>query len=156
VLLDGAAAPELAARILTAEQRFRDLSAVARSERSGLSASHNEPLRRRLLLLEACEQWARELGEISLQSVKLHDPALIQSAREAVARIDATLPGLINHMSNRSAAPPVADEPAGVVGEGAHDGLSNRAVRLLLRIDAALVHIALRSDPTQRFRSMDA
>src|SRR4029077_16996471 len=37
-LLDGTPPPDLAARILAAEQRFRDLSAIAQAERLGLAA----------------------------------------------------------------------------------------------------------------------
>lgn len=141
-LLGSTPEPDLAARILTSEQRFRDLSAIAQSEQSGLAASRNEALRRRMLLLEACEEWARELGEISLQSAGLDDPALVRSVRETVARIDSTLPGLINSLTTQSAIPPVADEPAEDLGPASHDEPSHRAVRLLLRIDGALVHLA--------------
>ena len=69
-LLDGTPPPDLANRIVMAEQRFRDLSAIAQAERLGL-ATRNEALRRRVLVLEGCELWARELGQIGLQSVWL-------------------------------------------------------------------------------------
>ena len=104
-LLDNSTAPDLAARVLTEEQRFRDLSAIAQSEQSGLAASRNETLRRRMLLLEACEQWARELCQISLQSAGLNDPALARSVRETVTRIDGTLQVLINSLAKQSADP---------------------------------------------------
>ena len=87
-LLDGTPPPDLAARILAAEQRFRDLSAIAQAERLGLAAARNEALRRRMLVLEGCELWARELGQIGLQSSRLEDPELARLVRETVARID--------------------------------------------------------------------
>ena len=110
-LLDGTPEPGLTARILEAEQRFHDLCAITHFEQAGLAVSRNELLRRRMLMLEACEQWARELGEISLQSVVLDNPALVRLARETVARIDITLPGLINRLENQSRVPPPAEEP---------------------------------------------
>jgi hypothetical protein len=144
VLLDGTPDPGLAACIMTAEQRFHDLSAIAQSEQAGLAASRNEPLRRLVLVLEGCEQWARELGQIALQSGRLEDAALAVTVRQAVARIHTTLSGLIDRIPNQSAIPEIADEPSGDLGRDAPDEMSHRAVRLFLRIDAALVHLASR------------
>jgi uncharacterized membrane protein YccC len=143
-LLDNSTEPDLAARVLTEEQRFRDLSAIAQSEQSGLAASRNETLRRRMLLLEACEQWSRELCQISLQSAGLNDPTLARSVRETVARIDGTLQVLISSLAKQSAIPLATDEPAEDPGPALHDEPSHRAARLLLRIDAALTHLASR------------
>ena len=126
--------------ILVAEQRFRDLSAIAQAERLGLAAARNEALRRRMLVLEGCELWARELGQIGLQSTRLEDPELVRlvrrdrgSDRRRGARAQPTDPPIGIPTSNRPAAPVV---PPG-------DDLP-RAVRLLLRIEAALVHFAAR------------
>ncbi len=141
-LLDGRPAPDLAARILTAEQRFRDMSAIAQSERLGLAGGHDEALRRRMLVLEGCELWARELGQICLQSARLEDPPLVRLVRETVGRINAAVPALIARMANQP-----GDEPAEVPEQSLGDDLP-RAVRLLLRIDSALAHMALRN--TQR------
>ena len=127
-----------------AEQRCRDLSAIAHSEQSGILATRSEALRRRVLLLEACEQWARELGEIGLQAVTVEDPALARTVREAVARIDTTVSGLINRLGSQSTVPPIADEPAEDMRQITRDDPSHRAVRLLLRIDAAVVHLESR------------
>ena len=80
-LLDGTPPPDLAARILVAEQRFRDLSAIVQAERLGLAAARDEALRRRMLVLEGCELWARELGQIGLQSFRLQDPELVRLVR---------------------------------------------------------------------------
>jgi uncharacterized membrane protein YccC len=143
-LLDGQAEPTLAARILAAEQRFHDLSAAARSRQSGLGGSGDEWLRRRMILLEACEQWARELGQIALQSTRLDDPALAQAARETAARIATTLPDLLKRMADQSGVSRIDNEPATKLGSVFNDDPPHRAVRLLLRIDAALVHMASR------------
>jgi uncharacterized membrane protein YccC len=142
-LLDGRPAPDTAARILAAEQRFRDLGAIAQSERLALAGAHNEALRRRMLILEGCELWARELGQICLQSARLEDPALVRLVSESVARIDAGVLRLIDRMTNQP-----HDEPPEVPEQSLGDDLP-RAVRLLLRIDSALAHMVLRKD-TQR------
>ncbi len=143
-LLGGPPEPHLAARILAAEQRFHELAAIARSEQRAPAAGRNETLRRRMLLLQACEQWARELGQISLRDIRIEDPALMRSARETIARIETTLPDMIDRLANPSAAPPIAEAPAADWTPNPQSALSERAVRLLLRIDAALVHLASR------------
>src|SRR6185295_5158578 len=102
--------PGLAGQILAAEQRFRDLSAIAQAEQSGLAASRNEPLRRRMLILQGCEQWVRELGQIALLSPTVDDPALARAIRETIGRIDTTLPAVISRLADQSAALPIADE----------------------------------------------
>lgn len=131
-LLDGTAPPDLPACILATEQRFHDLSAIARSEELGLAAARNEPLRRRILVLEGCEVWARELGQIGLQTAKLEDPELVSLVRDAARRIDDALRALIDRVT-----------PGSTAIEVRRDDLP-QGVRLLLRIHAALLHIALR------------
>jgi hypothetical protein len=143
-LIEDGPQPDLAAVILAAEQRCHDLSAIAQAEQIRFGASHNETLRRRLLLLEGCEQWARELGQISLESVRLRDPELVRSARETAARIDTTLANLISRVADQISIPPLGEEPADDLGQNLRDEPPHRAVRLLLRIDAALVHLASR------------
>jgi hypothetical protein len=54
------------------------------------------------------------------------------------------LAGLLDRLSDQSAAAPVAGEAIEELGEASQDELANRPVRLLLRVDAALVHMALR------------
>jgi uncharacterized membrane protein YccC len=141
VLLDGQPAPQLTADILSTEQRFRDLDAIARSEQSTHPLTRNERLHRRLLLLEACEQWARELGHICLQRVALNDPALAHAARQTVARIDATLSSLIDSPGGPSPAASATAEPEPELGLAADDDPAHRAVRLLLRVDSALLRL---------------
>jgi uncharacterized membrane protein YccC len=142
-LLCGTPPADLAPAILVAEQRFRDLNAIAQAERLGLAAARDEALRRRLLVLEGCELWARELGQIGLQGVRLEDPGLVRLVRETVARIDAAVMAPVDRPTNRSTDPRADGEPAGASVDAPVDDLP-RAVRLLLRIDAALVHFASR------------
>ena len=131
--------PELSARVLVTEQRFRDLSAIAQSEQSSHPLSRNEALRRRVLLLEACEQWARELGQLCLQRIELKDAAMMRSVRETVARIDASLARLINALANQPMAVSTESEPAENLAPFTQHDPRELAVRLLLRIDAALL-----------------
>jgi uncharacterized membrane protein YccC len=140
VLLDGVSAADLAACILASEQRFRDLAAIAQSERLGFAAASDEPLRRNLLVLEGCELWARELGHLALQGGAVQDAALADIARDAVAHIDAAIGALLDPASSRPAT-------AATVDVGRHD--LPREVRLLLRINAALAHFDTARD-TQR------
>jgi hypothetical protein len=141
-LLDGTPPPDLAARILAAEQRFRDLSAIAQAERLGLAAVRDEALRGRMLVLEGCELWARELGQIGLQSFRLQDPGLVRLVRETMARIDEAVIQVNNRATNGSANRHT-EQPASAPVVAPGDDLP-RAVRLLLRIEAALVHFATR------------
>ncbi|HET7883274.1 MAG TPA: FUSC family protein, partial [Acetobacteraceae bacterium] len=138
-LLDGAASADLAACVLASEQRYRDLAAIAHSERLGLAAAPDEPVRRNLLVLEGCELWTRELGQIALQGGSVQDPALVGIARDAVAHIDAAINVLVD---------PAADPPTAAAVEVRRDDLP-REVRLLLRISAALAHFAITRN-TQR------
>ncbi len=136
-LLDGTPALDSAECILATEQRFRDLSAIAQAERLGLVAARTEPLRRRMLVLEGCERWSRELGQIGLQAVRLEDPSLVRLVRETVSGIEKVIPELIAGLSRRSAIALPGDESVEAQGNDLP-----RAVRLLLRIDSALVHMA--------------
>ena len=144
-LLDHAPEPGLSALILAAEQRFRDLRAVAQSEQSSHPISRDENLHRRVLMLEACEAWSRELGQLCLENIRLHDPALVASMRQTVGRIDASVAGLIDRFTRQQ---PIV--PSG--GEATEDDLApfsdddpaQHAVRLLLRIDSALLLLSAR------------
>ena len=113
-LLDGTPPPDLAACILVAEQRFRDLSAIAQAERLGLAAARNEALRRRMLVLEGCELWARELGQIGLQSFQASGSRAGRGwCAETVARIDEAVIEVNNRATNRSAnGIPTSNQPA--------------------------------------------
>jgi len=138
-LLDGAPAPDLASCILLTEQRFRDLAAIAQAERLDLVPARSEPLRRRMLVLEGCERWSRELGQIGLQAVRLEDPALAGLVRDTAADIDRTVSALVERRATREADQESATAPRATP----RDDLP-RAARLLLRIDSALVHMAAR------------
>jgi uncharacterized membrane protein YccC len=140
VLLEHVPAPELSGYVLAAEQRFRELSTVAQSEQSSHPLSRNAALRRRMLLLEACEQWARELGQMCLQGIVLGDAARFRSVQETVARIDASVGKLVAHLGEEAELAEVR-EPGEDLVVSAQDDPAQHAVRLLLRIDAALVSI---------------
>jgi uncharacterized membrane protein YccC len=144
VLLDHASEPRLTALILAAEQRFRDLSAVAQSEQSSHPVSRDENLRRRVLVLEACEAWERELGQLCLESIRLHDQALIASVRQTVARIDASVASLIEALVRHQAIVPSGREATEDLAPFSGDDPAQQAVRLLLRIDSALLLLAAR------------
>jgi len=135
-LLTEVSPPDLAICILASEQRFRDLSTIAQSEHIGLTVTRDERQRRRMLVLEGCELWAREVGQIALQGSRLTDPALARTVREAVTRIDAVLARLIQPGSDQPAAPVTPEVPV----ELQHDTLP-RVARLLIRIEAALIHM---------------
>jgi Fusaric acid resistance protein-like len=143
-LLGAPPAGDLAACILAAEQRFRELNAIARAEQLSLAGSRNEPLRRQMLLLEGCEQWARELGQFALRGVRIDDPAPSRAVRAAMGRIAATVPELVARRADPSAAAAVGSEPVGAWTQALEGSAADRAVRLLLRIDAALVNLASR------------
>ncbi len=144
MLLDGRPEPGLGADVLLTEQRFRDLNAIVYAELPGHPLSRNDLPRPRMLLLEACERWARELGQICLQGIRLTEPGLIAPVRQTVARIDASLSGLIGQLGDRPALLLPSQEPAEDLGQIRRDDLAQYAVRLLLRIDAALLHLATR------------
>ena len=65
--------------ILASDSASRDLSTIAQSEHIGLTVTRDERQRRRMLVLEGCELWAREVGQIALQGSRLTDPALART-----------------------------------------------------------------------------
>ena len=136
-LLQGRATPELPARLLEIEQRLRDLRVAAQPALSGLGGWRNQTLRRRLVLLSGCEAWARELGAIALHSGGLSDAALSGTVRQVAERIDATISRLLARASG-----PAANDAAGGFPQIPDDADPlHRAVRLVLRIDAALMQL---------------
>ena len=143
-LLDHAPEPGLSALILAAEQRFRDLHAVAQSEQSSHPISRDENLRRRVLVLEGCEAWERELGQLCLESIRLHDQALVTSMRQTVARINNSVAGLIETFEQQNAVMPTGGEATEDLAPFSTDDPAQRAVRLLLRIDSALLLLSAR------------
>jgi uncharacterized membrane protein YccC len=146
-LLGEKSEPGLAAQVLIAAQRFHDLIALGQSggyRPAGLASPREKSERERMLLLEPIEEWASELGNLAMQPAKLEDPALIRSVRETAAHIDETLADLIDRWTAGSSAKSVASEPTEDLGETPRGELANRAARLLLRIDTALVNLASR------------
>lgn len=136
-LLDGRPAPELAAALLEIEQRLRELHAAMAN---AFAMSRDAALRQRMLVLRACEGWARELGGLALHGSRLADPMLVAAATESADRIHTSLAGLLG----RPGRPPVGDDPGRGVQATTHHDPPHQAVRLLLRIDAALIHLAAR------------
>ncbi|MER8444653.1 FUSC family protein [Mesorhizobium sp. M1066] len=141
VLLEGKPTRDLASHILGTGQRFRELKAVAASEQSSFGMVRRERLRRRVLVLGACENWGRELGTICLRSGRIEDAGLTKIAADALARTDATLGYLTGAGSKTAEAAAGADTANNVVPAGAGDPISH-AVHLLLRLDAALDRVA--------------
>lgn len=140
-LIEGKPARDLASRILGTGQRFRELGAVAASEQSRFGMARRERLRRRVIVLGACENWGRELGTICLRSGRIEDARLAKIAARALARIDATLGYLTDERSSTVQAAEGASTANEVVPAGPDDPISH-AVRLLLRLDAALDRLA--------------
>ncbi len=139
-LLGGAADPALAARILELVQRSADLRVATAPALQGLAGGRRVMLRRRLALLSGCDFWARELGRTCLHGALLANPVLAQATRDVAARIRADLARLIG--DGLSGGDTVSPEPAitaGMLG----DDPGQHAVRLLLRIDAALGKLGL-------------
>ncbi|MBN8930260.1 MAG: hypothetical protein BGO51_02825 [Rhodospirillales bacterium 69-11] len=148
-LRGGTPDPHLSALVLTAEQRMRDLHSVTQTTWFGRGVQP-EPVRRMALLLEACEQWARELGRIALDAGALHassDPGA-EDSRAAIAathaRIAALLPRAIAHVAADAPFAPAAEEPVIALGRARDDTPLQRADRLLLRIEAALLNLTTR------------
>jgi uncharacterized membrane protein YccC len=143
-LLGGTVTPGLAGRIGASQQRFVELRTVARSQQTAFTLMHNDALRRRVTVLGACEQWARELATIALNGTRIDAPELTAIAGKAASHAQAALERLIGGQATTAASagsgeqvvPPGPDDPA------------RRAVRLLLRIDAALTRVAAEGGAT--------
>jgi uncharacterized membrane protein YccC len=129
-LLDDHPPADLASRILAAEQRGREMMAIAQSWGAGLAPGRNAPLHRRVLVLEGCELWARELGQMALQGARVQDPPMVLLAREAAESIGAAIERLAKGELPISVTSPSPSEDLPI------------AVRLLLRIQFALVHMS--------------
>ncbi len=139
-LLDGTPDPNLPSALIELQSRFMDLRTAVRPELQGLGATRHAGLRQRLVLLEGCQAWTRELGRICLDTPKPDDPALVQTARATAARIDARLADL----ARGSLDDPVPGDPELSVGLAQGD-LDSPPVRLLIRIEAALSRLARQS-----------
>lgn len=127
---------ELPSALVALQGRFLDLQNAARPEVTGFLASRHTLLRRRVTLLNACEEWASELGRICLYRAE-------QSDRDLAAAISV----MGNHITQQvaylteagTAEPPdlsstVTQLPLPSDGESP----TRRAAHLLLRIDTAL------------------
>jgi uncharacterized membrane protein YccC len=140
-LLSGQPAADLGPRTIASEQAFHDLSAMAQSQLLGVGGARNEDLHRRMLLLEACELWARELAQMGLQSVRIDTDHLAANVREIAGRIDAMIAGMTKHSADQHTDARPVEMPDGGPRLDLHDDQQSHAVRLLLRIESALIKI---------------
>jgi len=140
-LLDGQPTADLPAALLAIEQRLRELHAAVSPALAGVAALRNAALQSRQMTLQACEAWARELGALVLHMTRLDDPRLVRATTVAARRIDATISVLLGRASAQSSG----DDPGLSVPTAMLHDPANRAVRLLLRIDSALLSMMARS-----------
>jgi uncharacterized membrane protein YccC len=145
VLIEGKPARGVASRILITGQRFRELNTAAGFGQSRFGIARRERLRRRVMVLGACENWGRELGTICLRSGRIKDAGLAKIAAHARARADATLACLTGAPPSTAYAAEGADTANEVFPAGPDDP-NYQAVRLLLRLEAALDRVAAKRD----------
>lgn len=154
-MLDGAPEPGALGLALDVERRFQELRAAARPELHGIGAFGHDRLRRRLLLLGACDYWGREFGRLSLSSGAPPDPAMAGAMRAAADRIAANVERLRAALAGAPPPAPAAPdaEPMAARVTRDIDDPVYWAARRLLQIDAALLHIAQRVLPGPRSAS---
>ena len=127
---------ELPSALVALQGRFLDLQNAARPDITGFLASRHTLLRRRLTLLNACEEWARELGRICLYRAEQSDRDLA----EAIGAMGNHITQQVAYLTGAgTVAPPdlssgVTQLPLPSDGESP----TRRAAHLLLRIDTAL------------------
>ena len=155
VLIEGKPARGLASRILITGQRFRELTTAAAFGQSRFGMARRERLRRRVMVLGACENWGRELGKICLRSGRIEDAGLAKIAAHALSRTDATLGCLTGAPSSKAHTTVGADTANEVVPPEPSDP-NSQAVRLLLRLNAALDRVAAIRDARASPRREDS
>jgi len=146
VLVEGKPAAGLAGDILEIQQRFSDFRTAARSQLSAFTLMRNDRLRRNVTVFGAAEQWAREVATLALDGARIKDSALARIAAQAAEHADSVIARLTGAESKLPAAAPSLND---VVPVG-FDDQERRAVRLLLRVDAALTRIALSSETGEK------
>jgi len=127
------------------ERRHQALQAAALPRLPGTRPLGAERTRRLLLLLAACDEWARELVRTTLHLRPRADPALSAIATQATARIAGNIAALSAALDGQRAdGISVQAEPAATaaVPEGEDDAI--HAAKLLLRLDSALLHLRSR------------
>ncbi len=141
----------LPALTLTLEQRHQALRLAGEPQVPGSRFVGAENTRRLLLLLDACDEWARELVRVSLHLPPRADPVLAAIAGQATTRIAASIAELTAALDGRPAAAPAgAAEPAAVGAIPGGDDPAIHATRLLVRLDSALLHLRQRLGTTRR------
>ncbi len=136
---------QVAALTLAQEQRYQALRAVATPGLPGARWFRQDRLQRLLVLLDACEEWARDLARMSLHREPQSDPTLRAIVTQADARIAASIADLAAILEGKPAsAEHPHEEPAGIPASLEGDGMTLHTIRLLLRLDAALLHVRQR------------
>ena len=138
----------LAGLTVTLEQRYLALRGAAVPRLPGTRLLSAERGRRLLLLLAACDEWARELVRTSLHLPQRGDPALSAVAAQATTRIAGSIAALADALDGKAAAgAPTHAEPLAAPAVPEAEDAAVHAAKLLLRIDAALLHLRQRIDP---------
>ena len=144
-LLDQPSDGSLAGLTLALEQRHQALRSAAAPQLPGVRVLGAEQTRRLLLLLSACDEWARELVRTSLHLPPRHDAVLFAITTQAELRIAASIAAVAPALEGHSAAAArTQGEPAAVPAVPEGDDPAIHAAKLLLRLDAALLHLRQR------------
>lgn len=131
VLLNGSSSADLPALLTAAEQRFAELHTIA--QQSMFQSPRDSELRQRLLLLEACDDWARELGAIALTGGRITKPGLAASARRAASGVATSISRFDQPDPTHAGAARSGNDAVAPVEDP-----QTQATRLLLRLDATL------------------
>jgi uncharacterized membrane protein YccC len=145
-LLDQPAEDTLPGMVVGLERRFQALQAAAQPRLPGVRLLGAERTRRLLLLLTACDEWARELVRTSLHLAPRHDAALAAIATQATRRIAGSIADLAAALEGHPAAAATMAEPAATAAVPEGEDAAIHATKLLLRLDGALLHLRQRVD----------
>lgn len=155
-LAGGAADPELPALTLALDTRLTELRSAARTRLYGLAGVADLRLRRRIVTLSFCGQWARDLAVAARAAPAAPPPeraAILRQTGERIVAETGQLADLLDPRPDAAAASrivltPVGARPvvAGLFDEADHDP-STRHIRRLLQIDFAMERMLRESLP---------